>query len=135
MRLGLHIAGVGVTQSHTLAQTDRMARDYIELTTGEEGASAHYLLQMDLGPLRVGVAELREAWELAVEWHPTRPRRYAGWSRTSAPRQHTLSIRHAKDGGEVQDEIGRSQPRVLRVSRRKPACSRKATYPSCSGVE
>ena len=45
----LHIEGLGVTQSHTLRDAEVMARDYIELDTGEPAGSFAVEITPEIG--------------------------------------------------------------------------------------
>lgn len=104
----LHIARVGVTQAGTLAQADRMIRDYIELATGQDGASVHYNLQTDLGPLLVQVDQLRETQGHAYTWQSN-----------AAAQARTLvkDMRHAGfAGSDIAAVLGISQQRVSQLT-------------------
>jgi DNA-directed RNA polymerase specialized sigma24 family protein len=45
----LHIAGIGVTQSRTLAEAERMVRDYIETLTGVDPSDAQVVVTPEVG--------------------------------------------------------------------------------------
>jgi CRP-like cAMP-binding protein len=45
----LHIEGVGVTQSHTLRDAERIARDYIALDTGTDPGSINVEITPEIG--------------------------------------------------------------------------------------
>jgi hypothetical protein len=70
----LHIEGVGVTQSHTLHDAERMARDYIALDTGTDPGSFGIEITPEIGgelgektaAARRAVAEAEEARRAAA---------------------------------------------------------------------
>jgi hypothetical protein len=70
----LHIEGVGVTQSHTLRDAERMARDYIALDTDTDPASFDVKITPEIGgelgemtaAARRAVAEAEEARRAAA---------------------------------------------------------------------
>lgn len=70
----LHIEGVGVTQSHTLRDAERMARDYIALDTGTDPESFDVEITPEIGgelgektaAARRAVAEAEEARRAAA---------------------------------------------------------------------
>jgi hypothetical protein len=70
----LHIEGVGVTQSHTLRDAERMARDYIALDTGTDPRSIDVEITPEIGgelgektaAARRAVAEAEEARRAAA---------------------------------------------------------------------
>jgi DNA-directed RNA polymerase specialized sigma subunit len=45
----LHISGVGVTQSRSLAEAEVMVRDYIETLTGVEASAAEVVVTAEVG--------------------------------------------------------------------------------------
>lgn len=45
----LHIKGIGVTQSRTLAEAESMVRDYLELDDQPDAATAQVVIRPDLG--------------------------------------------------------------------------------------
>lgn len=55
----IHIEGVGVTQSRTLADAERMARDLIATMLGGEGEDYTVDVHADLGGLEEEAAEVR----------------------------------------------------------------------------
>lgn len=57
----LHIDGVGVTQSRSLRDAERMARDYISLDTGAAPRSLRVHIVPELGGLERDVEKAREA--------------------------------------------------------------------------
>lgn len=57
----LHIDGVGVTQSRTLRDADRMARSYIAMDTGADRDSFDVDIVPDLDELEKSVGEARRA--------------------------------------------------------------------------
>ena len=60
----LHIADVGVTQSHSLRDAERMVRDFIELDLGAEVAStAVIVMDIEVGGLEEDVRAVREELE------------------------------------------------------------------------
>ena len=64
----LHIEGVGVTQSHTLHDAERMARDYIALDTGTDPGSFDIEITPEIGgELGEKTAAARQAVAAAEE--------------------------------------------------------------------
>lgn len=61
----LHIDGVGVTQTRSLALAVRDARDYIELISGSAEFAVH--LDVDLGRYAGQVSDLREQQQRAAD--------------------------------------------------------------------
>lgn len=57
----LHIEGLGVTQSRSLREAERMARDYISLDTGADPSLIRMKIIPELGGLERDVEEAREA--------------------------------------------------------------------------
>lgn len=57
----LHIDGLGVTQSRSLRDAERMARDYISLDTGADPGAIRVEIIPELGGLEVAAKEAREA--------------------------------------------------------------------------
>jgi hypothetical protein len=57
----LRIEGLGVTQSRSLQDAERMARDYISLDTGADPRSIHVKIIPELGGLERDAEEAREA--------------------------------------------------------------------------
>lgn len=57
----LHIDGVGVTQSRTLRDADRMARSYVAMDTGADRDSFEVDIVPDLDGLEKSVGEARQA--------------------------------------------------------------------------
>ncbi len=55
----LYVAGVGVTQSHTLAGAQDMVRDYISLETDTEPDSFEVIITPRIGGLETEAAQLR----------------------------------------------------------------------------
>lgn len=55
----LHIDGVGVTQSRTLATADQMVRDYIETLTDQDVSDVEVFIVPELGDLDRKVAAVR----------------------------------------------------------------------------
>jgi hypothetical protein len=55
----LHIDGVGVTQSRTLATADQMVRDYIETLTDQDVSTADVVITPELGALGKKVTTVR----------------------------------------------------------------------------
>jgi DNA-directed RNA polymerase specialized sigma subunit len=45
----LHITGIGVTQSRTLAEAEAMVRDYIETLTGVDASGAEVVVTTEVG--------------------------------------------------------------------------------------
>lgn len=56
----LHIDGVGVTQSRTLAGADQMVRDYVETLLDVDASDAEVVIVPQLGGLEERVREVRE---------------------------------------------------------------------------
>jgi len=56
----LHIDGVGVTQSRTLANAEAVVRDYLELDDYEDHATAEVVVTPSLGGFEERVWEVRE---------------------------------------------------------------------------
>ena len=63
----LHIDGVGVTQSHTLADADLMARDYVSRLLEVPADSFDLEIRAEVGRRLLNVAE---TWELAERERP-----------------------------------------------------------------
>ncbi|HXO22996.1 MAG TPA: hypothetical protein VN870_00350 [Streptosporangiaceae bacterium] len=59
----LHIPGVGVTQSRTLAEAETMVRDYIETLTGQDTSGAEVVITAEVG---LGLDEEAQAAREAV---------------------------------------------------------------------
>ncbi|HEY2313096.1 MAG TPA: sigma factor-like helix-turn-helix DNA-binding protein [Streptosporangiaceae bacterium] len=55
----LHIDGIGVTQSKTLATADQMVRDYIETLTDTDVSGAEVVITPELGALGEKVTTVR----------------------------------------------------------------------------
>ena len=56
----LHIDGVGVTQSRTLAAADQMVRDYIETLTDQDVSGATVVIVPELGKLSERVKKVKD---------------------------------------------------------------------------
>lgn len=63
----LHIDGVGVTQSRTLADAERMVRDYIETALDIDVSRVGIDITPDLGGVEAHVREARALTERAAE--------------------------------------------------------------------
>jgi hypothetical protein len=61
----LHIDGVGVSQSKTLAIADQMVRDYIETLTDQDVSNAEVIIIPELGALGKNVSTVRAQVEEA----------------------------------------------------------------------
>lgn len=105
----LHIADVGVTQSRTLADADRVVRDYIESLTGHDMAGAEVTIRPDLGGLEGRAVEARRRNEQVAQ--QTREAAAASRSVARDLREAGLSV---TDTAVV---LGVSRGRVLQLVR------------------
>ncbi|HEY1620646.1 MAG TPA: hypothetical protein VGG25_23685 [Streptosporangiaceae bacterium] len=97
----LHIDEIGVTQSHTLRDAEMMARDYIQLDTGEDQSSFTVVITPEIGGGLDSLArEAREATTAADKAQ-----------RDAAARSREIA-RRLRDAGLN----GRDIARVLNVS-------------------
>jgi CRP-like cAMP-binding protein len=104
----LHIRGVGVTQSHGLADAEMMARDYIEMRTGAEQGSFEVCVVPEIGAgLDEETAQAREAVRQAEEAQ----RVAAAQSRAVARRLRS----HGLTGRDISKVLGVSPQRVSQL--------------------
>jgi hypothetical protein len=63
----LHIDGIGVTQSKTLATAEQMVRDYIETLTDQDVSGAEVIITPELGALGKKVRTVRAQVDAAEQ--------------------------------------------------------------------
>jgi hypothetical protein len=102
----LHVDGVGVTQARRLQHAEAMARDYIEIMTGETGFDVEIHPEVGDG-IDAEIAAAREATQAAAD------------AQREAARQLRTAARHLIDrglkGAEVGIVLGVSQQRVSQL--------------------
>lgn len=106
----LHVDGVGVTQSHTLRDAERMVRDYISLDSGAEPGSFGVEITPEIGgELGERTAAARRAVAEAEQ-----ARRCAAARSRDVARQ----LRHAGlNGRDIATVLGVSPQRVSQLLR------------------
>lgn len=108
----LDIAGVGVTQSRTLADAEMMVRDYLSADIGDEAAtSAEVHIVPDLGGLELEAASVRATNDALSKA-----------SRDAAERSRQVARRLLDEGLTGADAAA-----VLGISKQRMSQLRKAT--------
>jgi DNA-directed RNA polymerase specialized sigma subunit len=105
----LHIDGVGVTQSHSLADAPAMATSYITMMTGTE--PQRLMIVPEVGD---GVDDEARQARAAVEAAATAQREAAAKSRKVAQRLRGLGL----TGRDIAAVLGVSQQRVSQLLKR-----------------
>jgi hypothetical protein len=106
----LHIDGVGVTQSKTLATAAQMVRDYIETLTDQDVSAAHVVITPELGALARKVTTVRAQLDAAE-----RAQREAAAARRQLADDLRAAGLSVSDTAEI---LGVSRGRVSQLSRR-----------------
>jgi hypothetical protein len=112
----LHIDGVGVTQSRTLAKADQMVRDYIETLTGIDVSDATVQIEPELGGLEKRLVKLREQMAAAEESQ-----------RAARESYHAVAADLRKEGLSASDTatiLGKSRGRISQISKASSKVSR-----------
>jgi len=113
----LHIDGVGVTQSRTLAKADQMVRDYIETLTGVDVTDAIVLIEPELGGIEKRLVRLREQMTAVEESQ-----------RAFRENYHAVAADLRKLGLSAADTaaiLGKSRGRISQISKASSKVSAK----------
>jgi hypothetical protein len=120
----LHIEGVGVTQSHTLRDAERMARDYIALDTGTDPGSFDVKIMPEIGgelgemtaAARRAVVEAEQARRAAAAQSRDAARKLKGAGLSGrdiaavlqvSPQRVSQLLKGARVSGSARGQVGR----------------------------
>ncbi|HUY52532.1 MAG TPA: hypothetical protein VMV92_43665 [Streptosporangiaceae bacterium] len=117
----LHIENLGATQSHTLRDAEMMARDYIELDTGEAAGSFNVEITPEIG---AGLDGQVKAARAAVAAADVAQRQAAAQSRDTARRLQRAGL----TGRDIAAVLQVSPQRVSQLLKERDGDGETARY-------